>query len=172
MIKGNLITMVTPVVVMTFVDDKVLATWRQWRPQWWWGQQTRRRNSEMLPEHFNMDDRIGKQTKDNLLEKKKTHLIGEHVKERWKPGVELVKRLQRWTFIEKTDKTQFGLSCYIITKAFQNILLCWHNWIWFMSHYLHFFVNKPWLSLSDSLCGELVLRSCLSQSTGVCWWNG
>ena len=49
----------------------------------------------MLPEHFNMDDRIGKQTKDNLLEKKKTHLIGEHVKERWKPGVELVKRLQR-----------------------------------------------------------------------------
>ena len=29
MIKGNLITMVTPVVVMTFVDDKVLATWRQ-----------------------------------------------------------------------------------------------------------------------------------------------
>ena len=52
----------------------------------------------MLPEHFYMDDRMGKQTKDNytyILKKKKTHLIGEHVKERWEPGVELVKRLQR-----------------------------------------------------------------------------
>ena len=59
------------------------------------------------------------QTKDNLLEKKKTNLIREHVKERWKPGVELVKRLQRWTFIEKTEKHNLDFHVTLLRKHFK-----------------------------------------------------